>query len=83
MSKKIDFAGLGIAIPVQTTIDPMFDSYDLCIRFRLYLRCFGLTDDDIRPMQRYYLDALFHEKPWPPEPPFDAPEYYTGPTFDE
>lgn len=83
MSKKIDFVGLGLTIPIQTTIDPEFDSYDLCIRFRLYLRCFGLTDDDIRPMLSYYWDALFHEKPWPPIPSFDAPEHYTGPTFNE
>ena len=83
MSRKIDFVGLGLTIPTQTTIDPEFDSYDLCIRFRLYLRCFGLTDDDITPMQTYYLDALFHEKPWPPKPSFNAPEHYTGPTYNE
>ncbi len=83
MNKKIDFVGLGIAIPEQTGIDYNFDSYKLCIRFWQYLRCFRLTDDEIEPIQRYYLDALFQEKPWPPDPPFDAPEHYTGPTYDE
>ena len=83
MSKKIDFVGLGIDIPVQTDIGYHFDSTALCMRFQLYLRYFGLSFAEIIPMREYYLDALFDEKPWPPEPPFEAPEHYTGPTFDE
>ncbi len=84
MSRKIDFIGIGITLPHNS--DPFihyrFDSYEMCDRFRKCLKLFGLTDEEITPMVLYFFDALYGDKPWPPTPPFDAPEHYTGPTVD-
>ena len=85
MGRKIDFLSIGIVVPPKFS-SPFsnyhFDIYTLMSKVYERLSCFGLTGDESVPIALYYYDAVYEEKPWPPDPPFDAPEHYTGPTFD-
>ena len=81
--KKIDFEQLGITfIPNQNSLFRKYDTVNILYHFSQFMFQYGLTNDNIMPIISYLQDALYQEKPWPPNPPIDAPDGYSGPTFD-